>query len=72
MPAEAKLSLPGCALASAISSAMLLAGTLLATTSISGTVTLSVIGAISLTTSYGTFSMKGLMTSALALTIPMV
>ena len=38
MPAEAKLSLPGWALASAISSFMSLAGTLLATTSISGTV----------------------------------
>ena len=44
-PAEAKLSLPGCALASATSSAMFLAGTLLATTSISGTFATSVTGA---------------------------
>ena len=50
-PAEAKLSLPGCAFASATSSSILFAGTLLATTSISGTVTTRVIGAKSRATS---------------------
>jgi hypothetical protein len=50
-PAEAKLSLPGWALASAISSFMSPAGTLLATTSISGTVVTSVTGAKSFATS---------------------
>jgi len=43
-PEEAKLSLPGCALASATNSFMLLAGTLVATTSISGTLATSVTG----------------------------
>ena len=50
-PADAKLSFPGWALASAISSFMLPAGTLLATTSISGTVLTSVTGAKSFVTS---------------------
>ena len=50
-PVEAKLSLPGCALASASSSFMLLAGTLVATTSISGTLATSVMGARSLSVS---------------------
>ncbi|MGY3537306.1 hypothetical protein ACVIIY_001526 [Bradyrhizobium sp. USDA 4515] len=50
-PEEAKLSLPGCALASATSSFMFLAGTLAATTSISGTVATSVTGARSVSVS---------------------
>ena len=47
-PDDAKLSLPGCDFASATSSCMLLAGTLVATTSISGTLATNVIGCRSL------------------------
>ncbi len=50
-PEEAKLSFPGWALASAISSPMSFAGTLVATTSISGTVATSVTGVKSLAVS---------------------
>ena len=51
---------------------MFFAGTLLATTSISGTVTTSVTGARSFSVSYGTFSMLWLIASAPRLTMPMV
>ena len=50
-PEEAKLSLPGCFLASATSSSMFLAGTFSATTSISGTLATSVTGARSFSVS---------------------
>ena len=50
-PEEAKLSFPGWALASAISSFMSPAGTLLATTRISGNVVTGVTGAKSFVTS---------------------
>jgi hypothetical protein len=51
---------------------MLLAGTLLATTSISGTLAINVTGAKSLNVSYATFSMLGLIASAPALVIAIV
>ena len=54
-PAEAKVSLPGCARASATSSGTLLAGTSLLTTRTLGVKQSCVIGAKSLTGSNGSF-----------------
>ncbi len=73
VPVDAKFSLPGDALASAMNSADVFAGTVDATTAISGTRTTSPIGARSLVESYGTdFSRLALIASGPALPMPIV
>ena len=56
MPADAIVNLPGCALASLISSCTVCAGTAAFTTSISGDCATMTIGVKSLTGSYGTLA----------------